>query len=52
MLHTGSCHDFASLAWAFGNAGVRQDKLFSDIAQRSISRMGDFSAQERSLPNR
>jgi len=46
MLHTASGRDLATIALSFGTACVRQDKLFSDIAQRSLPKFNDFRAQD------
>lgn len=45
-MHTASCHELAEIARAYADMGVRQDKLFSDIAGKGSAKIADFKAPE------
>jgi len=36
----------ANAAWAFGTAGVKEERLFIEIARKSLRQLGEFKAQE------
>jgi len=45
-VHTANCQDLAAACVAFADHDIRHDRLFSEIAQRSIARMNDFKVPD------
>lgn len=46
MMRVASCSEVATIVHAYGVAGARQDKLFSDVAQKAASRLSGFEPRE------
>jgi len=48
MAHVANCQEIANTAWAYGTADFHDDVLFTELAEKAISRLDEFKPQELS----